>query len=401
MNDTNWKTWALIFFIGLGLSFELLKSFSSREHSVAELIGLGPTQPYSVNLNGRKARPSPPLAEVTRPTPKKAAGQAKTLDETQQRALLQQFLLANSGSTSFNEEKAKKKEEKCDEKNPKLDPKTGQPIPCKKKKKKDKEEKKDVPPPPPAKEAQTHADIDATMVHALASGELPQPIVNRVSPKNQPNSLEEWIRILLNTPDLDETKRFIDAYQRNLVTADIFYRVTEMMIEDSREDMRKLGVLCAGLGGTSVQSFALLAQLVNAERSGSSARQSAEAYLARYGDINNLTILRRVMSAPPHGYTAVIATLKLDASANRYLNIKDVTASASGPASQAATARIAAARRSATYFQAFVPVLQGLRKSSDGSVKSQATATLSNLQTLLASLTANPSAPTGPTTAAN
>lgn len=401
MQDTNLRNWILFFIIAIGLSFELMKHFPGRTRA-GLMDGESPTAqsaPYSVT-RGQHAREARAAAE---PRPLRAAGNSHLTRE-----MVEKFVAQNTpAATSFAEgqEKGgegKKADEKCDEKNQKIDPKTGKKIPCKKKKKKEKKDEEDKKDDNQAKQDDrtkeySKDDIDSSISEAIATGDIPQPLPQK--PDDPFDSLEDWIKRLLNSPDLAETKRFIDHYQRNLVTADIFYRVTQLMLQDSREKMKQLGVMCAGLT-PSVISFQLLAGVVKDERPGSAPRTDAEGFLNRYGDLGNLGILERVMRSGSASYATVLATQKVENSAQRYLSAPAASATAAQPTAQQQAQQAATLKKNISHFQRFVLVMQNLMLSSDNTVKEQARSSLSTLQNLLAaaqgSSAPNPDGPNNP-----
>lgn len=404
MPDMNWKTWLVVIFLGLGLLMQCLKHTplvnSKMPWAKGVLHSSHQSLPYSVKVAQGRQNLKP---------------QATRLSGSQiSREQLEKFVAANKQTaTTFDhapekgaevkDKKAKdkdkkKKLDKCDEINPKLDPKTGQPLPCKKKKKKeDKEEAKTETPkeePKKDKDDSRNSAIDQAVGGAVASGQLPgNPATDT---DNAFDTLENWQKRLLNFPDLVETNRFIDHYQKSLVTADVFYKIVQQMLEDSRSDMKNLGVLCSGLT-PSVISFQLLAGITKSERSDSPVRLKAEGFLSNYTDLSRLGIVERVLKSPSSTYATVVATQKLSTAANKLLkpvssNSTDPSTSGSttAPTTTANTSASSVAKQQATlqknvtYFQRFVAILQELSHSGDANVVDQSKRTLAELQTLLA-----------------
>lgn len=377
MQDTNWKTWAIIAAVLVGVTFEFIKRMPEKHSSAWDVENLrinNTSEPYSVRPNVARR---PQL-----PTPSRVAA----LKDQVTREQLEAFIRKNSPQeTSFEhgnkdgETKtvaaATKKKKDDDEWEEVIDPKTGKKIRRKKKKKQaqkevKKEEVRQVKQDDPPKK-EDH-DVDAAAEEAIAAGLVTPPPAER--PDDPFASLEEWVRRLLDRPDAAQTKRFIDMYLKRLVSAEIFYKVTEMMIEDSRPDMKRLGIMCAGLT-PSIMSFQILAQVIHKERSDSTVRSDAERYLVRYTDLANMGILEGILRSPSQNYSTVVAAQKLEAAALRYLS-RDRNGTGRQPTQTALAA-------SANYFRRFVVILEGLQKSPDGSVKDQAGQTLRSLQTLL------------------
>jgi hypothetical protein len=381
VQDTNWKTWAVVAAAVVGMTFEAIKRLPDQQTGLWDVENLrlnNTTTPYSVRrAQTRRDR------KAQHPAPSKVAA----LKDQVTREQLEAFIRKNSPQeTSFDHAQkdgetktaaATKKKKDDDEWEEVVDPKTGKKIRRKKKKKQAtqnvrKEEVRQVEQKDPPKK-EDHS-VDAAAEEAIATGIVTPPPPER--PDEAFSSLEEWVRRLISgRPDANETKRFIDMYLKHLVSAEIFYKVTEMMLEDSRPEMKRLGVMCAGLT-PSTMSFQVLAQVVQKERSDSTVRGDAERYLIRYTDLANIGIIEGILRSPSQNYSTVVAAQKLEAAALRYLN-RDRNSAARQPTQAALTA-------SANYFRRFVAILESLARSSNTSIKDQAGQTLRSLEALLA-----------------
>lgn len=394
MKDTDWKIWLLVGVIALGGAFEMLKKFrSNRIQTQAgwDLDFFGSsnnTTPY--NVKGGKAQAHRPQS----PTPAVHAEPMKKQASPE----LEAFIAANSQTSTEFEHKEKGEEGKPDAKKKAdaeyeiyVDPVTGKMYRKKKKKKKDGASApivEEVAMIESQKEEPRRSDdnIDNALQEAIVTRNLTPP----VGPKPKPYaSLDEWATKLLSRPDLNETKKFIEAYRMSTVSADIFYKIVNMMIEDSRAQMKDLGVLCAGMT-PSVMSFQILAEIVRTTPTSDSLRQSADGFVNNYSDLNNLYVLERVLAAPSTSYSTILAAQKLEASAQRYLS-PELNKPPADP-SQAATAQ----HSNSSYFQRFVSLLEGLQRSPDQEVSAQATTTLTDLRNRL-----NPNGTPAPPTAAS
>lgn len=379
MQDTDFKTWALIIALALGGTFQIAKSFRpspvrQTADVSASFAGESEDEPYSVR-DEQGARAHRPPTDPSRP-------RANVEVSSDQMA---KFLAQNQAPTlsgTFGDKAAvpkKKDDEKCVKK---IDPKTGKESEvCKKKKKKKKADKvEDAPvavthPSKPSTDNQNDSNTVAWGVaNVVATNKLG---VTNAQADTAFESLQYWEKILLDSPNLDETKRFIDHFQRNLVSSDVYYQITKEMMANSNSDMKLLGVMCASQNN-SVTSFQLLADLIQTQASGTAIRTQADAALARYTDISSLTILAGVMRANESTYSVTLAVQKLSVAANRYLTVATTT-----PTTPDQTKPNQTAARNKTYFTRFVTILQTLAKSNDSTLKSTATGTLTNLQTLL------------------
>lgn len=380
MLENNWKTWIVLLVAFVGASFELLKHLPGKENVVWEKENLRygyEGKPYSVRELPKKLRaPTKPVLHV--------AGDQKVLAEA-----LKSYSTATVQVASEAEHKVaptkdaakKKKKAKDDEYEEVIDPVTGKKVKRKKKKEaKKEEEKKPSEPttastpiqeePEPQQDDRTDAAaIAAAIAQSAATGDLPLPIKNSTLPAFA--SLDDWQRLLLQRPDLAETKVFIQSFKNHTVSSDIYYKIAKMMLADSRPEMKSLGVLVVG-SNSSVMSFQMLAGVA---KSGSGEpKTNAQKYIDAYSNsISNLQILLGVL----RGTDAAAATAALhefDQAATKFLanhtsSTGGVTRGQSGG--------------TATQFQPFVQVLKTLSHSTDATLASQAGQSLNHLEGLL------------------
>jgi hypothetical protein len=194
-------------------------------------------------------------------------------------------------------------------------------------------------------------------------------------------TLDDWERRLLAYPNAKETKRFIDQYHSNLVTSEVFFKVAQEMLDDSRPEMKKLGVMCVGLS-PSVLSFQMLAQIYKTERSDSDVRRYADQFVdvTYTQDLSNLGVLEAVMRSTDSSYATILAAQKLDVAINRYMGKGHPTGGSTRPGATSTTEQT---NHYASYFQRFYGVLTSLLQSPDSAVSEQARQTLATLQTYL------------------
>jgi|GEM_PF-6320080 len=387
MNDMNWKTWGLIFVLAMGITFEAIKRLPKDSTKwAAENLKFSAAQstPYQVKYkavnDGRQAPAVMPMHKAVH-----VAGNAEVNRKT-----IEAFIAANSTHKGdFNhvdkgaegKAKAKNKKKDDDEYEIIVDPKTGKRYRRKKKKvAKVEEVKQEVAKEEPKKQEPPKADddIDGLLNEAIATGQLP-PTTDQAD--NPHADLEEWKRRLLARPDSAETRRFIEHYKSGIVSVEIFYKIIALMLEDSRPQMKELGVLCAGLT-PSVLSFQVLADVVKEERSGSSLRKYSESFLNNYSSLGNLYVLERIMKAPSSSFIAVQATKRLDTAANTYL------APSKNKPPKGTSASGTTAHSNSSYFRRFVTILETLIRNPDSSVSDQARLTLNTLNSLMNMTTA-------------
>lgn len=380
MNDFNLKTWALVLILAMGTTFEIVKRLPKTKLFEGE-GRTAQSQPFAIR--GSKVRGAPP---TMLPPPKIVAArvaprpaQLPALTKEQVDKLAQSM----PKETEFDHGKPKvKKKLNEDEWEIVVDPVTGKRIKRKKKKVAKKEEKKEEvvkteEKPSEDPKEDNDEDIDRAIAQAMATGQ--PPASNTRKPDEAFASAEDWMRKLLSRPDLAETKRFIEHYNKALLSPEVFYRVVHAMLVDSREKMKQLGVLC--LGSTpSPTSFQMLAQTIAKERSGSAARNDAEGFADKYKEYSKLGILDRVLRGGMGTPTTVLATQKLEVSATE--NLGKAQSSTSTGATNATNNPV---RTMTASYKKFEPILTNLTKSNDPQIKAQAASTLNVLQNLLGS----------------
>ncbi len=386
MNDLNWKTWGLVLIVALGGTFELIKRLPSSNAFDPETLRAQKLQPYAARSNNNGLRRQPPAflpmgAIKAKPTP-------KLVPPPLTKEGLQVLLAKQGPSTETNfDEKAKLAKKDDGEWEIVIDPKTGKRVKRKKKKVAKKEEPKKEEPKKIAEEKKeeqketTDADIEDAIANNLNTGRLnPMPPTKA---DDAFNSAEDWIKRLLGRPNLAETNRFIDHYRKNLVSAEVFYKVVGMMIEDPRAEMKKLGILACG-ATPSPLSFQLVAGLINKNAGDAATKQKAEDVLNSYVELSRLAVLERILRGGSPPYATVQAAHKLEASAQKNL-------SAQATATPSPSPTPAAQQRNTNAYQRFLAILSNLAKiSPDAGVKSAANQAHGTLQSLLGSSTPAP-----------
>jgi hypothetical protein len=386
MLDWNMKTWGLAFVIALGVTFEVIKLLPSSKTWEPENFQAPKVMPYSARINTRAAllgRQGPPnvlplmAPKIVRP----AAPTPPPLTKEQ----LDKMLAAAANkpaATEFDHDK-KAEGKKDDEFEIVMDPKTGKLVKKKKKKKvakkKEEEKKKEEPKATEQKVVQededqdaSEQDIDAAITTSINTGKL-APL-----PKNKADSpfesAEDWIKRLLGRPNLAETNRFIDHYRKNLVTSEVFYKIVNMMLEDSRPEMKKLGIHSATNVPTALSFQLLVASAANA-RNDASVKAKAEEGLKSYTQIARLPILKTVLKSGTPAAAAIKAANLVKTSAEQNLKAQASSTPPVNPQTQA---------RNQTTFQAFMPILETLsRTATDPHVKTAASETKTALEALL------------------
>lgn len=383
MNDQNWKSWALVIVIVLGGGLELIKRLPKGE-SVLPRDRAQEAQPYSVRkrVGGNAPTMLAPPTVIGAPRVAHRPVVLPSLTKEQ----MEKLAAAAPKTTEFdhNGDKAKKAEaKKKDEAEWEIvvDPKTGKRIKRKKKKvaKKEEEKKEEVAKAEEAKPEEEDSagdkddeDIDGAIGRAIATGKAPAS--NSKKADDAFASAEEWMRILLNRPNLAETKRFIDHRLKALVSAEVFYKVVNAMLSDSRAQMKQLGVLCLGSTPGTLSWQGLVNTVTKYPNS--PAQTDAQKFIDGYQDIARLNFLQGIMQAGAGSQSTVLATKTLEASAQKYLGAQPQQNPPAG-------GQAAPVRNYSKSYQPFVLILRSLGKSGDQAIKAQAGSTLAVLEGLL------------------
>jgi len=401
LNDLNWKTWGLALALALGGTVELMKRLPSSKAWDQDNLRTPKFQPYAARGKGQLNRNQPPAflpamgaPAMVKPAPSKFVPPVMTKDQVAALVAHQ-----NKPGQAEAEHGADAKKKKLDESEWEIvvDPKTGKRIKRKKKKveAKKEEEKKEEPKKiaeEPKDDGDQKSDSDADIDRAISANLN----TGRLSPLPRPraddafNSAEEWMKRLLARPNLAETNRFIDHFRKNLVTADVFYKVIKAMLDDSRPEMKKLAVLALAATPTYPMSFQLLVDASTNQKHDNTVRAKATEALNPYGtEISRLGVLDKIIKGGATVNATYVALVKLEESAQKNLGAQQSAQQANPSVAQA---RVAS-------YQRFTTQLGNLsRTAPDARVKQQAGQTLATLQSLIsaASTTASQPAPQQP-----
>ncbi len=355
MFEDNWKTWTLIALLACGGAFEVIKNLPLNRQTVSrDTLTDADSGLYSV----RAGQPTK-VAANSIPSDRAAA-------PTISKADLQAFIAAHATKKTEFEHKNKGAEGKAKKK------KTAK----KKKAKKKKPTSIETDVAFQSERFKRDLDTDSALNEVVATGALtPAP----AQPKKEVfNTLEDWIKILLTQPELLATRHFVEKYQNAKVSAEIFYKIVALMVEDPRIEMKKLGLLALGLT-PSMLSFQVLAEVQKVERADSEVGVTTNELLTRYTDVNQLRSLEQVLRQGTPVHATLLATQLLDQSAKRNLSVTPAADSSSGEVA----AHSPTASANAPLYERFLTVLLDLTRSEDSTLANQAGLTLSQLQNLL------------------
>ena len=135
-----------------------------------------------------------------------------------------------------------------------------------------------------------------------------------------PKTLAEWQKYILTTPNTQHTQFMIQMYQSSLLTADIYFQILGMMIADTRDQMRTLGVLVAGSAPSS-NSFNTLLNEATSIKEVSNVRAQAQSYLRTYAQLVNIKYLLSVFSQNASSSSVSVALNLLQIAVKPYIAV--------------------------------------------------------------------------------
>jgi hypothetical protein len=193
----------------------------------------------------------------------------------------------------------------------------------KKKKKKKKKFARKLPPPNPLsnqpaaaspKDGGRNRSGDGLDYVAGGAPAIPEPELN-----DENKAFEEWRNLLMARPDVVLMDRFIREFQSNLVTANVFYAILDLMIQDKNPKFHELAVRGAG-AVTTLQSFDFLVSAIHSLPSGSIAANHAQNELYEYDSPMAIPVIHTILTARAGSADVVLlAVQSLDRSTQNYL----------------------------------------------------------------------------------
>ena len=213
----------------------------------------------------------------------------------------------------------------------------------------------------------------------IAGGEPPQaPFDENAIPR----TAKEWEDYLLREPDFERTSKFVRYHQVGIVSNQIFFDVTSLMVLDSRPKMREMGVMALGASPNS-RSFAMLVQLQRSESANSPLKGQVSRYIQMYKRLENLRHLASALTQQQQTETSALTSyeaLKL----LRMAVAEYIDDPVPAPGSVQAQGRVPATAPASKYFGPLLPVLTGVSAHSpDANVRQAAQQTINEITGLI------------------
>lgn len=178
----------------------------------------------------------------------------------------------------------------------------------------DPSEKKDL-----TKEKSTDADNDADMSRNSQGGTIlaqPQEDENKL-----PVSFEDWAKLILGTPNIQNVTKLISFFQSNMVTSEVFYGLLNAMMEESNPEQHNLAVFAASQV-QNANSFKFLVDVLKSETQGTSIGNKINQHLNAYQSLGSVIALNSALiNSLNDPVTVQIAITILDRSTK--INLED------------------------------------------------------------------------------
>jgi hypothetical protein len=189
----------------------------------------------------------------------------------------------------------------------------------KKKKKKKKELAKSLPGSPFGRQpSQKATDKNQSAANDFNPPPSAMPAAMPAPMDDEEKSFEEWSKLLLARPDKVLVDKFIREFQSNLVTANVYYAVLDLMFQENDPRYKELAVRAAG-AFTSLQSYDFLLMVVSKEPNTRAANQ-AQSNLYDYSSPMALQVLQTILATRASDETALTYALNsLESSTLKFL----------------------------------------------------------------------------------
>ncbi|MCB0369655.1 MAG: hypothetical protein KDD45_09475 [Bdellovibrionales bacterium] len=359
MNKTQLSI-VLILALVLGALFETVKMVKVDTHrngQINEILSGLDLKPFVQRLNGRAA----PLRPGYRLTQNDPMGELQKLANNQK----------EPGQMTFGDDSSKNKKNKKKKKKKKKDGDA--------KKQKDDESKEEEIAKSENNENKPHEPSDVKNESDSPYDAAGAPFIAETEEDTEKQSVNElitkWSDDLLKTPDYKLLNEFISLKQTGQIPNEVFYPVVQMLIDDSRESMRLMGVFA--LSSTpSQESFEMLISLEQTSPFGSSVSQNISQAKQSYTSINQLKVLQNVLYSSENMIAIKEAARLVNTAATRYLANNNTDVSEQGQTGEHPLPN-------STYISAFNPFKNILRSlattSSDTDIINEASLALASI----------------------
>ena len=377
----NWKLYTVVICIGIGGLVETLRSISTNHFHTRG------TQVDRAEVNRLDLRPYVAATRpATRPSFTRKAVKSQRTKKTFPNRGLNRLMNSNNHkekveSTDFNKKKTKTKgkfkkgqDKKKLAKKKEAEKKAAEKKAAELKKKEEERLAKEK-----RKEEEEENESDYADSSSPQSENYPAHIQN--DPKKDKNdeglpvTLEDWYPLVLDQPHFKNTNMLVDYFRSNVITAELFYQILNLMIDDERDLIKQYGIDAAG-NVVGAESFKILIKAMDSPATPVALVNRAKLRLQTYYTVAALPLLQSVLSTSTSSLTLVEASSAVESISRRASEVaEEETAS-----QEEGTPRREIAELQPELFNSIIPVLQELVDTNiDASVISSAQAALNSI----------------------
>lgn len=359
----NWKLYIIVIALGMGGFFKALQSIewktpasNDAKISTLDIRGMD-TNPYSISKEERTR-----TAGKAKIRAKQSLANKKLFDRLRKQLKKNKKLQAHDfkkgKGVKGNSKKKKGKKKKKKKKKVKIPKGTGK--------------SGSADPNQDSPEEKVVSDLSPTQSGGAPFVQESPEEDKRDKEREDEEALEKWSELLLPYPHFENTSKFIEAHRSRKVSDEVFYTLVNLMLQDTRDEMRVLGIRAAD-SELNLSSFNALVSVLGDGQSGTKVQEGARRGLRKYQDLSQLHIISNILKNSTDSVALVTAASLL----NRMLKSSSKNYDKNkyqelGHHPQLET------------FQGFVPILQEIIDSNpDAFVLSSVNTAMDSLQTLI------------------
>lgn len=159
----------------------------------------------------------------------------------------------------------------------------------------------------------------------------PKPKLNpgATGTTNNQTTYQEWVHLLLPSTSQAVVAKFVQYYQRGLVTLKVFYQLLSEMDSEPSSNEQLLAIYAANAAPSS-ESFLFLVNALKAAGNNTSVISTGYQYIDSYQSLSLVPILKQVFAQSIEDETVVqIAASVLNMSTSTYLGVRTPSSAAS------------------------------------------------------------------------
>lgn len=137
-----------------------------------------------------------------------------------------------------------------------------------------------------------HFSNDALIQSNLKQESTPE-LKEETKNKEKSRTLEQWVQYILSNPTASRVNEFINLFNKNKISANIYYAVIEKMLSDERETVKDFAIVALSATPT-LQSFFVLSEIANDDNYSVKHKQMAkDAIVVSYTSLAQVNLLNQ------------------------------------------------------------------------------------------------------------